>query len=1483
MSPSERLLGDRCWVIGNGPSLRGFDFRRLNGQAVLGMNAAYRYWQEINWYPTFYCCLDDELVATHWRQIIDLVRSGRVKKAFVSGSLAEYDPSVLGDERFVLLDQFIDYWYRMRGKANGLHFYDSTFFASSQPSKLTTGSHSVRFAAHLGYKEICLLGIDLRYVETIPEAEQVGEIALRIRETPKHNPNYFFDGYQQAGDRYNIPNPKSHLGDLHFASLRVVRDDFAGLREAPRVVNCNAASRLFDERLFPYLHVDRAINDRPLSSVVVPTTLKERDALLNQMWLFQQDAFSPDPVEDFQKPDLAYVFNSGDTSSLEEELRQSFNGSDRLKQAFREPIFVNLGLSGERDQYIRDYTKPAGRFGYKAGPNNQFFETLGRFALSGHFMFLMESDCLPIRRGWLGKLQNLLRNSERFWILGSGYRGKATIDESYKLHINGNAIYAAGDLEFQVFVESFWQPELERLVSANPLIAYDCALEMLIGEASSRSPGNPTWRLTQEIMHLLRYSDFIQNRSGNADFWDTPQDLVRYLNRDSVETCFLHGKPIAEAVAAMRKNGDAPDPYALKMPRLAPPTMVGAPKVNGQLIPSPQSSADKAFSEQEFPRLLLLDNGLGTRAGESCELMSSLLARWPGDRLLHVCCGPGDLVQSRSDGAVIAVNLVIAEQRSALKVSITEFLPSLILYRVVPNASQMHELAMEVIHEHDAPLISCVADDWPVALIEREGPELGGIDADCRSLFRQSAGLLCKGEALGQALRRRYGISFEPFSVGIDLHKWPTKPKSPTEAVLIRYVGLLSAESAVQSLEAVARVVEQLGDGGADICLQIHAEANTADTEGYRFTGFRHTSLTSGDLSTDACREWLCAADIVLLTYGFDEESRKLARYTISPRLPELLCSGAALFVIGPPDVATIDLLTALDCSRICAEDAQTSIATALHDLVGSQNQRLELSRRAIAIARNRFGVHRLRERFTKWALEVAGASQTDLALKIVRQSERRRWLISHAGPDNGVATTKPSYANAQLPAITPHLPKPTFDSAPSRPRRPSTIELPKVLLLDLTRIGDATATGELKGSLFRDWTSDRIFQVFGGGQPGLGTLVNGEIGKTDVTGAGLRDQLKARIASFEPDVIIYRPVPDTAYLHSLAMEVVSDHNLPLVTWIMDDWPAALKLRDPEQFEMVDKDLRSLFNKSIGALSIGSAMSSAFSERYGLDFEPFANGIERADWDWSGSRAPSKSVLIRYSGSLAHEMGLESLRSVALAVEALSGEGVDITFEIKTRKYWADRAGASFSGFSRTRISTEELSPSDYRKWLSGADIVLICYNFDDASKAYVRYSVANKLPECLASGAALMAVGPADIAMMGLLRSLDCSVLVETPDLATLTRELGDLAGSPEKREVLAQRAREVAYERFDMLQTRRRFVRWLTNAVQADATGKIVHSKTNFARDLQRLQTWTRGGTISRDREWRSGQSEKLEQLSKKFDGIASSLQSRFPQKAG
>ncbi len=243
-------------------------------------------------------------------------------------------------------------------------------------------------------------------------------------------------------------------------------------------------------------------------------------------------------------------------------------------------------------------------------------------------------------------------------------------------------------------------------------------------------------------------------------------------------------------------------------------------------------------------------------------------------------------------------------------------------------------------------------------------------------------------------------------------------------------------------------------------------------------------------------------------------------------------------------------------------------------------------------------------------------------------------------------------------------------------------------------------------------------------------------------------------------------------------------------------------------------------------VSIGEAMSEAFEVRYGLPFQSFANGIERADWDWSAKPEAREGLLIRYSGSLAEDMGLETLLMVACVVEQLATSGLDISLEVKTRKFWEAKAGEKFKDLSRTTLLTDEMTPANYKKWLSGADIVLICYNFDDRSKDYVRYSIANKLPECLAAGAPLLAIGPADIAMMQILRRLDCCESVESHDPQILCQSLGRLAASKELRDELAGRARAIALDKYDMRIVRQKFVSWILATTEFGRTDKAVRA---------------------------------------------------------
>ena len=70
----EARAGDPTLILlGNGPSLRGFDFARLRKFDCIGMNAAYRYWHQIGWYPRYYICLDLVVGVSHKDAIVDMV------------------------------------------------------------------------------------------------------------------------------------------------------------------------------------------------------------------------------------------------------------------------------------------------------------------------------------------------------------------------------------------------------------------------------------------------------------------------------------------------------------------------------------------------------------------------------------------------------------------------------------------------------------------------------------------------------------------------------------------------------------------------------------------------------------------------------------------------------------------------------------------------------------------------------------------------------------------------------------------------------------------------------------------------------------------------------------------------------------------------------------------------------------------------------------------------------------------------------------------------------------------------------------------------------------------------------------------------------------------------------------------------------------------------------------------------------------------
>ncbi|MGH8590543.1 MAG: hypothetical protein ACREXX_14775 [Gammaproteobacteria bacterium] len=375
----------------------------------------------------------------------------------------------------------------------------------------------------------------------------------------------------------------------------------------------------------------------------------------------------------------------------------------------------------------------------------------------------------------------------------------------------------------------------------------------------------------------------------------------------------------------------------------------------------------------------------------------------------------------------------------------------------------------------------------------------------------------------------------------------------------------------------------------------------------------------------------------------------------------------------------------------------------------------------------------------------------------------------------------------------------------------------PRVLILDMTCLGSSSATGQIKKTFFTGWPQGRLAQVFAAGHGRFGLYRGGPVP------AALGDpsdpaEAIAWCRSFDPDVVYFRPHDHPRYFHQFALRAIDALGVPLCTHLMDDWPARAGARGPFGNDGLTRRLPRLLERSAVRLSISKAMSSAFEARYGLRFRAIANGVEPAVWqalagERATRRAATEPLLIRYVGGLADDMGLRSLTDVAEVVDRLHEE-LGVRLEVHTTRTWKTKADAVFGRSRGVSVHEAGISEEGYRRLLIGCHLLLIAYNFDARSVAYVRYSMANKMPECLASGVPVLAYGPISIATVAYLAEHRVAEVVTTRAPALLETALRRFTSEPDYGRTLGARGRAFAFERHPAKAVRERLHASLSEA---------------------------------------------------------------------
>lgn len=143
--------GERCFVIGNGPSLRAEDLDKLKGEYTFASNFIGKIFDKNEWRPTYFCVMDPKYVREN---IGDFLKYEK-EQMFVAVYAENFEGAKqwFGNPDIIFCEMTHG---AGEGKLPGF---------SDDVSKIMYGGYSVTYcllqlAVHMGFKEIYLLGVD---------------------------------------------------------------------------------------------------------------------------------------------------------------------------------------------------------------------------------------------------------------------------------------------------------------------------------------------------------------------------------------------------------------------------------------------------------------------------------------------------------------------------------------------------------------------------------------------------------------------------------------------------------------------------------------------------------------------------------------------------------------------------------------------------------------------------------------------------------------------------------------------------------------------------------------------------------------------------------------------------------------------------------------------------------------------------------------------------------------------------------------------------------------------------------------------------------------------------------------------------------------------------------------------------------------------------------------------------------------------------
>lgn len=219
---------ERCFVMGNGPSLNQMDLNRLDGRTVFACNSVFLLFPRISWRPRYYTCVDSRVLPDRAAEIDQMLSLNPTMIGFFPATIQEHTGRKRrSPARFVIPAGPNRYFFNETPNSteNPPHSMFSRDIDANVVQPFTVAITMLQIAAYMGFREIVLIGCDTNYVIPrtvlrLKEKEGPGVALLSRRDD---DPNHFDPRYFGKDRKWHDPQPEKMIA--HYAYAKQALDE----------------------------------------------------------------------------------------------------------------------------------------------------------------------------------------------------------------------------------------------------------------------------------------------------------------------------------------------------------------------------------------------------------------------------------------------------------------------------------------------------------------------------------------------------------------------------------------------------------------------------------------------------------------------------------------------------------------------------------------------------------------------------------------------------------------------------------------------------------------------------------------------------------------------------------------------------------------------------------------------------------------------------------------------------------------------------------------------------------------------------------------------------------------------------------------------------------------------------------------------------------------------------------------------------------